>query len=104
MKVKCPICGVDLDVELNQLPKPVGGLWEAVVIHSGHCFKMYLDETNFVRRTSPALCIHADELTTYVNGDRAVIVDRSGIVEIPGGYIKNVILVELEIKKWGTKT
>lgn len=104
MKIKCLICGVDLNIEINQTPKPVGGLWEVVVVHSGHCFKMYLDETGFVRRTSPTLCIHADELITYIHGEKAVIIDRDGSFEVPGSYIKNVILVELEIKKWGTKT
>lgn len=103
MKIRCPICGVDIDIELSRRPEAVGGLAEVIIIHRGHCFKIYLDDTNFVRRTSPAFCTHVDELAAYINGDTAVVIERGELSEIPGHYVRDVVEMEVNLRKWGTK-
>ena len=53
MRLRCPICGGEVDVDVSDVEKPRGGLSELVVIHGDHAFKAFIDSEGVVRRVAP---------------------------------------------------
>jgi hypothetical protein len=103
MRIRCPVCGREVDVMFTPRGSPVGGLYEVVVMHRGHCFKVFIDTQRYVRRMSEVECIHADELVVYIDGDVATVHTPTDAVEIPSEYLKTAVETELRVRKWSTR-
>lgn len=53
MRLQCPVCGGEVDVDVSNVEKPRRGLAELVIIHGDHAFKVFIDSEGMVRRVAP---------------------------------------------------
>ncbi|MEZ0320192.1 MAG: hypothetical protein ABWK05_09440 [Pyrobaculum sp.] len=78
IRLKCPVCGRELAFNFKSDKEPVGGLYEVLVQHMEHYFKVFIDRQGVVRRVFPVdhvVVVDPPRYTVYIYDDRAEIIE-----------------------------